>query len=379
MEEIMKKALFSIFILLSFTSIVKANTINELYNELNSLKEAKELYSMLTTTNIDDINEKLLSVNDIVDNLYQQINEINNEITKYQEDILAKKKTINGIMLFHQVSNNGNSNVQYIMDSNDYVNLVYRKVAVKQITNYYNDIIDKINDDIKKLTNQKIKLQEQIDKVTKEQEKYKRLELALRASGNKTGSLNTSIDDDINSLQEEIAMYKKMGCNNNENLSFCLNIYNTTPLTYPLEKGCVSKEYNKNTHKGIDLACNKEGKPVYSTGAGVVARIVRKSDCGGNIVFIYHNVLGKEYTTIYAHLLNINVSIGETVNKNTVIGSVGGDSTAVKNGGYDKCTTGAHLHYAITYGHHAYDYNIYLFNPSYLNTYPELLSGYFKR
>ena len=106
----MKKALFSIFILLSFTSIVKANTINELYNELNSLKEAKELYSMLTTTNIDDINEKLLSVNDIVDNLYQQINEINNEITKYQEDILAKKKTINGIMLFHQISNNGNSN-----------------------------------------------------------------------------------------------------------------------------------------------------------------------------------------------------------------------------------------------------------------------------
>ena len=149
MGGIMKKALFSIFILLSFTSIVKANTINELYNELNSLKEAKELYSMLTTTNIDDINEKLLSVNDIVDNLYQQINEINNEITKYQEDILAKKKTINGIMLFHQVSNNGNSNVQYIMDSNDYVNLVYRKVAVKQITNYYNDIIDKINDDIK--------------------------------------------------------------------------------------------------------------------------------------------------------------------------------------------------------------------------------------
>ena len=95
MGGIMKKALFSIFILLSFTSIVKANTINELYNELNSLKEAKELYSMLTTTNIDDINEKLLSVNDIVDNLYQQINEINNEITKYQEDILAKKNLTN--------------------------------------------------------------------------------------------------------------------------------------------------------------------------------------------------------------------------------------------------------------------------------------------
>ena len=54
----MKKALFSIFILLSFTSIVKANTINELYNELNSLKEAKEYaIKYLDTGNYDDYKE----------------------------------------------------------------------------------------------------------------------------------------------------------------------------------------------------------------------------------------------------------------------------------------------------------------------------------
>lgn len=377
----MKKILFSIIPFLSFITIIKANTINDLYSEINSLEEAKNLYSMLSTTNIDTINEKLSNVNDLVDNLYQQINEINIEIEKYEKDITNNKKTINDIMLFHQITNNGNSTIyySYIMNSDDYVNLVYRKKAVKQITIYYNNLIDKINDDINKLKTKKEQLQKQIDSVTKEQEKYKRLELVIRASGNKTGSLTTSINDDINSLREEISLYKKMGCNNNESLSFCLNIYNTKLLTYPLEKGCVSKEYNKNSHKGIDLACNKEGKSVYATGTGIVSRIVRKSDCGGNIIFIYHNVKGKEYTTIYAHLLTINVSLGQTVNSSSIIGTVGGDSTSISKGGYDRCTTGAHLHYAIAYGHHAYDYNIYLFNPSYLNTYPELLSGYFKR
>ena len=119
MEEIMKKALFSIFILLSFTSIVKANTINELYNELNSLKEAKELYSMLTTTNIDDINEKLLSVNDIVDNLYQQINEINNGYehlltyfrTLKNEHISQLIQTINKIETSYEESYQRNNNM----------------------------------------------------------------------------------------------------------------------------------------------------------------------------------------------------------------------------------------------------------------------------
>lgn len=139
---------------------------------------------------------------------------------------------------------------------------------------------------------------------------------------------------------------------------------------YPLQKGCVSKEYNILSHKGIDLACNKEGTNVYASGKGVVSDILYKTACGGNIIFIYHNVNGKKYTTIYGHLLEI---------ENTVIGLVGGETTSITNGGYDRCTAGAHLHYAITEEYHTYDFSSYTINPRLLNNYPQLFSDFFTR
>ena len=49
-------------------------------------------------------------------------------------------------------------------------------------------------------------------------------------------------------------------------------------------------------------------------------------------------------------MLAINVKVGDIVNQNTVIGTVGGYSTSTSHGGYDACTTGAHLHYGVATG-----------------------------
>lgn len=109
------------------------------------------------------------------------------------------------------------------------------------------------------------------------------------------------------------------------NLNTCLNIRKSNKLNYPLNKGCVSKDYDISSHKGIDLACNKEGTEVYSTANGIISSITYKSSCGGNVVYIYHNINGKPYTTIYGHLLEVKVSLGEIVDENTIIGLVGGN------------------------------------------------------
>ena len=63
------------------------------------------------------------------------------------------------------------------------------------------------------------------------------------------------------------------------------------------------------------------------------------------------------------HLLSVNVSVNQTVDPNTVIGKVGGGSTASSNGGYDNCTTGAHLHFGMANGWHSVGFNSYSFNP----------------
>lgn len=375
----MKKILLSILLLFMNVTIVRAQTINDLNERLNNLREARELYDSLSSKDISEIKDKLRDINTLVDSLYSEINKLDKEIMAYQEEIDEYREEINQMMVFYQVLDNPQGYIEYVMDATDYVGLVYRKMAVKQITEYYDDKVEVINNNIKEIEEKKEILSRQVESVNKEREKYKRLELVLKGSNVETGTFTTTIEDDINSIMEEISLYKSKGCKNSDNLSFCLNTYNDTSLVYPLVRGCVSQDYDANNHKGIDLACNSEGKAVYASGAGIVGRVVNKASCGGNIVFIYHNVKGREYTTIYAHLLEIKVLPGQVVNKDTVIGTVGGDSTALINGGYDRCTTGAHLHYAILYGYNAYDYEIYLFNPRYMNDYPDVLKGYFNR
>ena len=70
------------------------------------------------------------------------------------------------------------------------------------------------------------------------------------------------------------------------------------------------------------------------------------------MIFIHHHVNGKYYTSLYMHLRTINVSKGDTVTKNTIIGYSGGDSTTP----WDSCTTGAHLHFTMLNGLVGTDY-----------------------
>ena len=51
-------------------------------------------------------------------------------------------------------------------------------------------------------------------------------------------------------------------------------------------------------------------------------------------------------------------------------------------GGYDYCTTGAHLHFGIAEGDTAYSFNSYSFNPREIFAFPKLVysgGGYFYR
>lgn len=98
-------------------------------------------------------------------------------------------------------------------------------------------------------------------------------------------------------------------------------------------------------HKGYDIAQNKGATVVASRGGTVIAvntgcshNYPKSSNCCGNgygnYVLVSH---GDGYTTMYAHLQSVNVSVGESVGKGEALGTVG-------------CTghsTGFHLHFEI--------------------------------
>lgn len=93
------------------------------------------------------------------------------------------------------------------------------------------------------------------------------------------------------------------------------------------------RSFDGSFHDGIDYAANA-GTPVYSAWDGVVVFAGWDSTGYGNYVVVEHS---DGYRTGYAHLNEIGVSVGDSVNAGQLVGTVG--ST-----GY---STGNHLHFNI--------------------------------
>ena len=185
---------------------------------------------------------------------------------------------------------------------------------------------------------------------------------------------------------------KEYGCKDTDDLDVCTKgqLPADTKFWRPIISGGFSSEYGYRTyrlngktvtdfHSGIDLTGSTD---VYSSAAGVVASIVKKSSCGGNKIYIHHKINGTTYTTSYVHLRSILVSVGDVVTKDTKIAIMGGDPRVET---WDKCSTGRHLHFAISYGLYLSDYtswNTYIsktVNPRTLVNFPARGTRYTNR
>jgi len=86
-------------------------------------------------------------------------------------------------------------------------------------------------------------------------------------------------------------------------------------------------------HYGMDFTAPL-GTDVYATGNGTVIGMVSSQRGFGKHIIIDH---GFGYSSVYAHLSNFNVRIGQKVKRGDIIGYVGNTGTSVAN----------HLHYEI--------------------------------
>jgi murein DD-endopeptidase MepM/ murein hydrolase activator NlpD len=86
-------------------------------------------------------------------------------------------------------------------------------------------------------------------------------------------------------------------------------------------------------HYGMDFTAPL-GTDVYATGNGTVVGMVSSQRGFGKHIIIDH---GFGYSSVYAHLSNFNVRVGQKVKRGDIIGYVGNTGTSVAN----------HLHYEI--------------------------------
>ncbi len=109
----------------------------------------------------------------------------------------------------------------------------------------------------------------------------------------------------------------------------------TGTFVYPTDRHYLSGyDYStKTNHLGIDLAANL-GDNIYAADGGVVVYAGANSYGYGNMVMIDH---GTGFQTLYAHLSQIFVSCGQSVNQGQTIGAAGATGHA----------SGPHLHFEV--------------------------------
>lgn len=387
MKKRVKICILLIFLSCFLVTNVSAETLKGLKSELASLKEKynqNETTKKLTEQEINRVKGEIDSINNQIDDINAQINELNADIERRNEEIGKMNEEIKSIIHYYQVTNLQNLYFEYVFNADSYTDLIYRFAVTEQLSEYrekkinqYNQLIEENRKKVSEIAKKKTELSQLEQSAT---EKYNSL------NGQLTGitTAGVSIKDEIAELEKKINTYTNTyKCSETEEISACIYRYNHPTVTnnnsrktYNINVASASgfylpisywtKTYPFLHHdRGFDLS-TPEGQEVHPVADGVVSEIWHHYKCGGNMVWIVHNVNGKKYTSAYFHLKSYNVSIGDKVSHNDVIGYSGGIAKGNSYNNYDQCTTGPHLHLQLATGY--YDPNS-LFSDSYSSYY----------
>lgn len=111
-----------------------------------------------------------------------------------------------------------------------------------------------------------------------------------------------------------------------------IKISTETHIQYPVERVRINQGYYF-FHRAVDFD-GEAGDPVRSVMTGRVEMVQYSAHAYGNAILISH---GNGFSSLYAHLTDIYVNEGDSVDMNTIIGTLGSTGKS----------TGPHLHLEI--------------------------------
>jgi murein DD-endopeptidase MepM/ murein hydrolase activator NlpD len=364
-KKIFKLLLYLVIICLLVLPINnhEAKTLNDIYNELDKLKQEKQdniNRRNKTSSEINQTQTEIIRASAEIEKAQTGVIEAEREIAELNIKIKEKNEEIKEIINFFQISEGESEYLEYVFGARDFTDFIYRLAIVEQLSSYNDKLLKDMDNMI--IQNQKKKV-ELIQKEDDLKIKREALSYQLRGLGSELRQLSEAtldIDAQIKAVQDLIKAYEAMGCKRHDNISVCASIPLDVGFIKPINSGRVTSNFGPRNlfgsdfHYGIDLVASAgEGAPIYPAANGRVSAVLPRQQCGGNMLFIHHHINGKNYTTGYYHLLSMNVKVGDVVSRSTVIGTMGGYSTATRYfpaTGYDRCTTGAHLHFSIGRG-----------------------------
>ena len=360
------KIIFSLLCIFFMINSVSAKSLKQLRDELaKDIARQDELIAeqKAKQKKIDAANKEVGQLAGKINSNENKVEAAKAKVKDLEDQIKEKKKEIDNLLSFLQVSNGDNIYLEYVFQAADFTDFIYRSAVVEQLTTYNNELIDDMYKMIEENKVLQVKLKQEINSA---ETAISELERILRKYGLDMNDLDKNQRDikaEIKARKVEIAEYEKVykanKCDENVEITKCVDVPPAGELVRPLKSGRMTSNYGMydpwnngswRMHNGVDIGGNPVGTKVYAAAAGKVNRIQRpqsykkNGSCGGNVVYIQHTIDGKKLRTLYMHLHSVKVKVGDIVTANTVIGTVGGNES------YERCSTGAHLHFGVMKG-----------------------------
>ncbi len=354
----MKRFLFLGVVLCAFVLVpfdVSAKSIQDYRNEIAKLEKEKaerEASSAAIDKKIDDTNDKINEITRQIVQARKDQESTQKEINALDVKIVQKEEEIKDLVAFYQVSDNDNFYLKFIFGADSFEDFIYRFSVAEQLT----DANDKLVDEMDKLISENKK---KIKELNAEEKKLDDLNVQMQKEISNLGDQKRDLMEDVLSVDEEIAIiekqikfFKSQGCNDTQDVNSCSNnapsangFIVPTPTGVIMNDGMSEYGYRWHPiwgdyrfHSGMDISAGY-GVTVMASATGKVIHVGSLWGFGTSVMIV-HNVGGKQYTSLYAHLNSYCVSVGSIVERGQKVGEVGstGDST------------GPHLHFQMMSG-----------------------------
>lgn len=343
--------LLIITIFISFIPI-NVNAENETLADYKKLLEKYKNDYANTQASINKTENEIKSANQQIANIKQEmidmaaeISVLREDVTSYKEEIEKKELQTKKLVEYLQMSGGENLYLEYAFGAETMTDLIYRMSVVEQITDYNENVIEELNDLIAKSEAREKEINEKEKELTVKQSKLEDLIVSLGEDKNSLSVAGISYSTQIKMYEEEIEMYKDLGCKDNDVIGVdCAVTTSIGSWRRPTTSGYVTSEYGMrwgSLHRGLDISNKNPYKTkIYAVASGTVSKIY--SDNYGALCMIieHYDAKKKQYwSSSYCHMSSYNPKIkkGMTVTTNTWLGYMGAT-------GY---VTGPHLHMEI--------------------------------
>lgn len=347
-------------------------TLAELWEKQERLQVQKEINDQRLEQLQEDALEKAASRDELyaqvqaaqeeLDGLRTEIDELNQEVARLENKISGKKAQIQQNMELLKARiralyvTGDAATVEIILNSSSFVEAAHKAQLLKAVTQRDRQLIESLTGQIKAIEGDLIRIdqdKQQIAARKKEAEAksaqlvelYQQAQqlaasaqdqtLGVQAIGDMLEAQIQENDEAIGQLEEELYGRRITGVGSTAGP--------TGTFAWPMPGYTyLTCNFGDGGHRGIDIAGGDiYGKPVVAADGGTVL-YAGWNDSYGYCVFIDH---GNGYETRYAHMSELAVETGDSLEQNQVVGYVGSTGNS----------TGPHLHFEVIFDGELYD------------------------